>query len=90
MQSTRQTLFMAVRYSEGFFKLGLANRDGAINLADLFIGDVTIQDIEKFSTAMAKTFGILGIEFNVKYVGSSEQTTGMKILPAGKKKRKKA
>lgn len=89
MHSTKQNLFMAIRYADGFFKIGLANWDGVINLADLFIGEVTLQEIEKFTAALGRSFGILGIELAVKYVGTSEQTTGMKTLQTGKQKRKR-
>lgn len=88
MKSIRQNLFLAIKYVNGFFKIGIANRDGAINLADIFVGETSLADMQKFSSKLKEAFDVLGIELTTKFMGAPNELQ-LAHIDSPKKKQKR-
>lgn len=88
MKSIRQNLFLAIKYINGFFKIGIANRDGAINLADIFVGETSLADMQKFSLKLKEAFDVLGIEMTVKFMGAPNEIPTAHIGSPKKKQKR--
>jgi len=88
VKSIRQNLFLAIRYANGFFKIGIANRDGAINLADIFVGETSIGDLRKFSLKLKEAFDVLGIELTQKFIGEPNEPSPAYLGPPKKKSKR--